>query len=473
MAFLRNEPKQTEQPENQPASIMVTSSTQAASQNARNIPLIIAREYKARVQKRSFVVGTILLVVLVIVAAFIPTVIEVISSNSQTKIAVVNTAGQIAGQDPVGYLDLQLNTTLGANGQVQPPQTGKKKEFEIRAAQPAEVNRLHQQVRDGKLDSMLVINRAASGDLNFEYYSNGSLSGANAARIQSATAQLNFLDKLGRLGVPQSQLGTLFQGPNFKATSAADEKSGRSPAETGASYLVSLLGVILIFTTILQYGATVAQGAVEEKSNRVMEIMINAATPFQLMIGKIVGIGLAGFTQIAALAAAGIVAFLVQDPLKTALLGNATGGTQIDITSFSMGLLGMVVVYFVLGFLLYATLYAAVGSLVSRQEDVQAALAPLTFIFMAGYFVSIFSLSAGDAVWVKVISYIPFFTPTVMLSRLGTSNLSWWEIPVSIVIMLIAIVIFTWLASRIYRAGVLMYGQKPSFGRMFKLAFSK
>jgi ABC-2 type transport system permease protein len=136
-------------------------------------------------------------------------------------------------------------------------------------------------------------------------------------------------------------------------------------------------------------------------------------------------------------------------------------------------LLGMVVVYFVLGFLFYATLFAAVGSLVSRQEDVQAALAPLTFIFMAGYFVSIFSLNAGDAAWVKVISYIPFFTPTVMLSRLGNSTLSWWEIPLSIVIMLVAIVIFTWLASRIYRAGVLMYGQKPNFGRMIKLAFSK
>src|SRR6478672_8913889 len=102
------------------AQVMVASSNHAASQNARNIPLIIAREYKARVQKRSFQIGTIILVVLVIAAAFVPTIIELISSNSQSKIAVVNQASQIAGLDPVAYLDTQLNTTISSTGQIQP-----------------------------------------------------------------------------------------------------------------------------------------------------------------------------------------------------------------------------------------------------------------------------------------------------------------------------------------------------------------
>jgi ABC-2 type transport system permease protein len=451
---------------------MITAANHAASQNARNIPLIIAREYKARVQKRSFQVGTIILVVLVILAACVPTVIELISSNSQSKIAVVNQASQVGGLDPVSYISTQLNTTLNSSGQLQAAPSTKPK-YTVQAGQPGDLNNLRQQVRDGKLDALLVINRAASGELSFEYFSNSSPTGTTAAQIQAATTQLNFLDKLGRLGIPQSQLSTLFQSPNLTATSVADEKSGRTPEETGAATLVVTLGVILIFTTILQYGATVAQGAVEEKSNRIMEIMINAATPFQLMIGKIIGIGLAGVTQVAALAVAGIIAFLAQDPLKKALLNNSTGGTQIDITGLSVGLLGLVVLYFILGFLLYGTLYAAVGSLVSRQEDVQTALAPLTFLFMAGYFVSIFSLGATDALWVKILSFVPFFTPTLMLSRAGISELEWWEVPVSIVIMLVAIVIFTWLAGRIYRAGVLMYGQKPNLGRLFKLALSR
>ncbi len=473
MAFLKEKKNLTEGSAGNEAQVVVASSNHAAGQNARNIPLIIAREYKARVQKRSFQVGTIILVVLVIVAAFVPTIIQLISSNSQSKIVVVNRASQVAGLEPVAYLDTQLNTTITATGQIQPTAPGKKKDFDIKAAQPGDLKSLQQQVRDGKLDGLLVINRAASGELNFEYFSNGSPTGATATRIQAATTQLNFLDKLGRLGIPQSQLNTLFQSPNLSVTSASDEKSGRSAEETGAATLVVTLGIILIFTTILQYGATVAQGAVEEKSNRIMEIMINAATPFQLMIGKIIGIGLAGLTQIAALAVAGVIAFLVQDPLKSVILGNATGGTRIDITGLSIGLLGLVVLYFILGFLLYGTLYAAVGSLISRQEDVQTALTPLTFLFMAGYFISLFSLGATDALWVKVLSFVPFFTPTLMLSRAGISNLAWWEVPASIVIMLISIVIFTWLAGRIYRAGVLMYGQKPSMGRLVKLALSR
>lgn len=472
MASLTEKDKKTAKSIETEAQVVLASANHAASQNARNIPLIIAREYKARVQKRSFVVGTIILVVLVIAAAFVPTIIELISSNSQSKIAVVNLTNPVNGLDPIAYLDTQLNTTLNSAGQ-SGAASAQKKEFSVQAGRLDDLSALRQQILDGKLDAVLLINRAASGDLKFDYFTSNSLTGANSARIQAATTQLNFLDKLGRLGVPQSQLTTLFQPASLTATSVSSGNSDRTPEETGAATVVVTLGVILIFTTILQYGATVAQGAVEEKSNRIMEIMINAATPFQLMIGKIIGIGLAGVTQIAALAVAGIIAFLAQEPLKNALLGNSTGGTHIDITGLSVGLLGLVVLYFILGFLLYGTLYAAVGSLVSRQEDVQTALAPLTFLFMAGYFVSIFSLGATDALWVKILSFVPFFTPTLMLSRAGISEVAWWEVPLSIVIMLVSILVLTWLAGRIYRAGVLMYGQKPNLGRIVKLALSR
>src|SRR6476661_7250056 len=120
MFMLKNRRKPDEPVESQPASVMLASTNHAASQNTRNIPLIIAREYKARVEKRSFLIGTIVLVVVVIVAAFVPTIIEAISSNVQTKVAVVNSAGPIAGQDAVAYLDAQLNTTIDSNGQVKP-----------------------------------------------------------------------------------------------------------------------------------------------------------------------------------------------------------------------------------------------------------------------------------------------------------------------------------------------------------------
>lgn len=451
-------------------SLVLSRSSQANGHAVPNISLIIGREYKARVQRRGYIIGTIMLVVMVILVAFVPTLIEYLSSNAQTKIVVVaNTTETIGGQTVVKYFDTLLNVNYDDQGQIKA--SNSKPEFEVKSGGSAELDVLRQQVRDGKLDVLLVVERQVSGDLSFNYYSNeGTTSNPNRVnRIRAIASQLSFSDKLARLGVSQSQLTALYEQPQFKATTNQEERNGTSPEESIAAYVVAMAGIILIFTTIINYGATVAQGVVEEKSNRVMEIMINAATPFQMMMGKIIGIGLAGFTQVGLMCVVGIVAFQAQGPIKTLIMGSNTGGTSVDISGLSLGLLVLLVIYFVLGFLLYATLYAAIGSLLSRQEDVQSAMTPLTFVFLGGYFAAIFGLQAPDSLWVTILSYVPFFTPMLMLVRAGLANLAWWEVPVSVVLMVIAVLVFTWLAARIYRAGVLMYGQKPRFGRLWKL----
>lgn len=474
MAFLKTKNKPEEEvKEKSGDTMMVAGSSSAARQNARNIPLIIGREFNTRVKKRGFVIATAILVVIVIAAAFAPIVIELLSSNSQSKVRVVNSAGTVAGQDAGQYVDLRLNTPIDVTGVPTAPTPNQKPAFDVKSVPPQELNALRQQVKDGKLDVVLSIARTPAGDLTFDYYTNSGPSNTNVFRVRSVATELAFSDKLARSGLPQTQLANLFQPPSFEVNSTSQERSGRSPAEQGAAYGLALASVVLLFSTIIQYGTAVAQGAVEEKSNRIMEIMVNAATPFQLMMGKIIGVGLTGLVQIGIMVAVGVGAFLVQPYVREALLGSSSDGVRIDITSISLGLLGLVLVYFVLGFLLYAGLYAAIGSLVSRQEEVQSALGPLTFVFMLGYFAAIFGLSAPEASWVTVLSFVPFFTPMLMVTRVALGNPAWWEVPVSIGIMLVAILLMTWLAARIYRAGVLMYGQKPSFGKLVKLAFSK
>src|SRR6266851_2140509 len=159
--------------------------------------------------------------------------------------------------------------------------------------------------------------------------------------------------------------------------------------------------------------------SMEVKGSRIMEILVNAATPFQLMVGKIVGIGAAGLTQMACIVVVGIGALLLQNPLQAALFGANGGGFTLNITGASITLLLLLLVYFLLGFLLYATLYAAMGALVKRQDEVQNAVAPLTSLLVIGYVVSFFGVYTPDATWMKVISYIPFWTPTTMLVRIG------------------------------------------------------
>jgi ABC-2 type transport system permease protein len=218
---------------------------------------------------------------------------------------------------------------------------------------------------------------------------------------------------------------------------------------------------------------SVATGVAEEKGSRIMEILVNAATPFQLMAGKIIGIGAAGLTQMAGIVIVGIGALLLQNPLQSALFGANSGALTLNITSVSISFLLLLLLYFLLGFLLYATLYAALGALVKRQDEVQNAVAPLTFLLVFGYVVSFFGVYTPDATWMKVISYVPFWTPTTMLVRIAVSQVAAWEIAMTIALMLVAIFVCTWIAARIYRFGVLMYGQRPGLGQLARLVRMK
>lgn len=166
---------------------------------------------------------------------------------------------------------------------------------------------------------------------------------------------------------------------------------------------------------------------------------------------------------------AGIVALLAQTPLKTALGVSANSSTALpSFTSLSLGALGLLVLFFVLGYLLYASLYAAAGALVSRQEEVASSVGPLGFLLMAAYLISFYSVITPRADWIIPLSYVPFFTPMMMLARNAVTPLAWWEIALSCLLMIVSILLLTWLAAYIYRVGVLMYGQKPGFGAFFR-----
>ena len=196
-----------------------------------------------------------------------------------------------------------------------------------------------------------------------------------------ATTSLAIADRLDRLGVaPADQVG-LFAPANLKTTWPDPDRSGPGPdaGQTGTDYLLGFGLSILIFMLIVLYGNWIAMSVVEEKSSRVMEVILNAATPFQLLSGKVLGVGAVALTQYAAILGAGVVALLAQGSIASAVLGE--GNTEVALPAgLTIGMLLLLGVFGVLGFLLYGVLYAAAGSLVSRQEDVQAAVMPLALI---------------------------------------------------------------------------------------------
>jgi len=466
-------PSEKPRTEQETEAVAVSLARSGNQNNLRNIGLIIEREFKNRVTQRSFKISTAIILILIIIGSFVPTIVAYISSisNSQTKVVVVNNAGTVAGMNNIAlqqYFNATLNAaTPGQSASTKPP-------YLINTVTTDAISNLQKQVKDGSTGVLLVLNRPPGQEVQYTYYTNADpVRDSNVSNVQGVAAQLTILDRASRLGLTPEQTSKLFTQPQFSTVNVGQSQNNRSVSDIVAGYILAYAGIILIFMSVYLYGVTVANGVAEEKGSRIMEILVNAATPFQLMTGKIIGIGAAGLAQMTAFVIVGISALLIQNPIKEALIGNNSAALNLNITGNSITLLLILLVYFILGFLLYATLFAAMGALVKRQDEVQNAIQPLTWLFMIGYFVSFFGIYNPDATWVKVVSYIPFWTPTTMLMRIGVGSATWWEILLTIVIMIVSIFVCAIFAARIYRYGVLMYGQKPSMRQLFKIARMK
>jgi ABC-2 type transport system permease protein len=203
----------------------------------------------------------------------------------------------------------------------------------------------------------------------------------------------------------------------------------------------------------------------EEKSSRVMELLVTAATPRQLLAGKVIGNGAAGLTQYVVVVVAALLGLLAQGAVAQYLLGDKAGAPLEDVNLLVLAPFG---VFFVGGFALYSLLYAGLGSLASRTEDVQQATGPMLFIGMGGYFASFIALSTPEAAWVKVASLIPFFSPYMLPMRMLISSVAPWEWAVAAGLMVVFLAAALWTAARIYSAGVLLYGQRASLRSVWR-----
>lgn len=416
---------------------------------------VARREYLFRVRGRAFKITTGLLAVAVVLFTFVPVILSVVGIDDPPEVAVYVDASDLSA-DPVAAIQAVL--TIGSQtgtGEGDPPPADA--EDRARVTRVEDSDAAADQVRDGELDGLLKITRADDGDLAFEYVS-GTSSPTNrtALLVSQAASALAIGDRLERTGVSAGESAEIFAPADF-TTTPANPQDARNEEDFGGSYMLAYVVVILTFMAILTYGQWVAQSVAEEKSGRVMELLITAATPRQLLTGKVLGTGAAGLTQYAVIVAAVVVGFLANGPVSERF---GVASSPIQLPSLDPTFAITFGVFFLLGFVLYSTLYAAAGSMVSRIEDVQQAVGPLIFIAMAGYFAAFAGLNDPDAGWVVVLSLVPFFSPYLMPARMLLTNPSMGEIGLAIALLVIAVVVAIWVASRIYSAGVLMYGQK-------------
>jgi ABC-2 type transport system permease protein len=283
---------------------------------------------------------------------------------------------------------------------------------------------------------------------------------------------IGVLDWSSRL--PPSGARAQFLTPNYRVDSintATDAGVALDPQQAASRGFLGIVFVVLLFITIVIYGMWVATGVASEKSSRVMELMISAASPRQMLAGKVVGIGAAGLTQYIAIALPALLLLLFQDRIAEAMLGPdwAEGAQLVGLTP---GLLAGYGVFFLLGFALFALIYAAMGSFVSRPDDLQTLSLPLSLIAMAGYLTAIVALGGAGGRWVTLASFVPPFSPFVMLARIMVSAVEPWEVVLSAALLVAAIAVVAVVATRMYAAGVLLYGQRPGL-RAFVAAARK
>ncbi len=419
-----------------------------------NIWLVARREYGERVRSRAFVFSTILLAGLAMVVALLPLAVRLVDRATVTRVGVTASEPGLA-QRAVGVMDGFLNTSLADGG----GRTEILFLFEIRDDESAAV----EAVREGSLAAAMLITRGTDGGLDMRVLSAGALGPDRAQLLQVGSFAVGILDWTAS----QPAATRSFVVPSFEVVDAGAASSSDTGATTidAAEYasrrIVGIVFVVLSFLTLVFYGLWVASGVVAEKANRVMELLISAATAPQLVIGKITGIGLAGLTQVGMVLAPALLTLLASGEIANAVLGQAAGSSS-SLAGLSPGLVLAFFVYFVLGFALYAALYAGAGSLLSRAEDLQIVALPLSIPAIAGYLPAVLALSGGASEFIRVASYVPLWSPFVMMARLSIGRVEPWELALSIGLLAATVPLVTLLAIRVYRAGVLMYGQPPT-----------
>jgi ABC-2 type transport system permease protein len=423
-----------------------------------NVMTVARREFVARVTTRTFLVSTVLLAVAAAAVALAPVAIGFFGRES-SRVAVY-----------VGAADLQGDPVAVVEGLLNPPDQGLGTSFVVSRSTDVDASRL--EVADGRLTALLDVERDERGEAAFTLYTKAPNNSSTAVVARQAATSIAVADRLGRLGLSTGGQASLFAPPEVTLRSSDISKpaaNSEAAAQQTADTAVIVALELFLLLALVFYGTWIAQGVVEEKSSRMMEIILAAASPFQLLTGKVLGVSAAAFAQFGAVLLASAVALLMEGQVAALVFGDAvsvnlpSGLTPSILVAFSA--------FFVLGFLLYAVLFAAAGSLVSRQEEVSQMNTPMTLVVCGAYLIALYaSLGTIDinAPWVVALSWVPFLSPYLMLSRLNAATVGPLEVSAAALLLVATIALMTWVAARVYAAGVLMYGQKPSLRGMWR-----
>ncbi|MFI5176291.1 MAG: ABC transporter permease [Terriglobia bacterium] len=417
----------------------------------RKIFYIVKREYITRVRTKLFLVGTILTPVIFVGIIFMSFKFATMRSSDQKTLALVDESGRVAQLFSKSFQDKLADgrpAYLFENIPTDPPIE------EIQA-------NLSKRVLAKHLDGYLVFTRNVLEDGKAEYHARNVSDFGERTVYTSTLSNIITGIRLRDQGVDPEKIESLTRRAKITAlkVSEAGDREDR-----GQSFALTYVLVMILYTTILVYGITVMRSVIEEKTSRVVEVMLSAVRPSELMAGKIIGVSLVAITQYLIWAASAALVSVYGLAFLSTMAPNAAS----FIPKIPLSVLAFFVVYFILGFLLFATLYAAIGAMVSNDQEAQQVQMPVTMLIVIPILMMGLVMRSPDSSAAVILSLVPFFTPILMFMRITVQTPPVVQILASIGIMLVSIVFFIWLSAKIYRVGILMYGKRPTLPELVR-----
>jgi ABC-2 type transport system permease protein len=433
----------------------------------RKLGVVFRREYLERVRSKWFLVGTLLGPVFFAMITVVPILIssKTKASTDLANVTIIDATGSGMGERVASALRQRFPLSPA-------PQ--------VRSVDPASIGREEDRamlaVRDKETRGYLVLDSSTVAGTSARYAGRNAGSIGDVEQISSVVRQQVLAQRLASEGIDAKRVAAL-TGARLEVRT---ERIGDSGREKGSGLGAALFGYVialLLYMMIVLYGQTVLRGVMEEKTTRVAEVVVSSVDTDTLLAGKIFGIGLVAVTQVLAWVALSIALMFYGAPLLERKLGAgavaasgggaATAGALANaLPSVSMATLGALLLFFVLGFIFYASLFAAIGAMVSSQEDVQQASMPVMLLLISTViFMTPITTNPGSAL-ARTMSLLPFSAPILMPLRMTLVPVPWYEVAGSLAGVAVACLVAIWVSARIYRVGLLMYGKRPTFGEL-------
>ncbi|MDE6207142.1 MAG: ABC transporter permease [Muribaculaceae bacterium] len=411
--------------------------------------IVIAREYLERVKRKSFIISTILVPILMVALMVAPALIMAFSEPESKTIAVIDDTGRILprleNSSEISFVDANM---------------------------PLEAAR-----EDGQFDAILVLGNASverPGE-SVKLFSHGPLTMSTDSYVTSQVEDAIESIRLEAYNI--SDLDKILEEVHvdLSLTVLDIDKEEDSATSSALSYMLGLIMDMMLYMFILIYGQMVMTSIIEEKSNRVLELVVSSVKPSSLMLGKIIGVGLVAMTQIViwlgiiAIASAWLVPFLAAMPAASsepALMGVLA---QLSDTGYMVSLVIYMLLFFIGGYFFYSAIFAAIGSAVDNIQDASQLTSVATVPVILGIVASMAAINNPSSSMAFWLSIVPFTSPMTMMARLPF-GVPTWEILTSLAVLYASFLLLIWLCAKIYRVGIFMYGKKPTLAELIRWA---